>query len=191
MKPVLLLLLSMFSCGVFASIDDITGAFGIEFGEILPKGINCMIRQKHVVQGCSLSPPKPFISFNKYRVSAAKVEGLFKIHSISGFRKMGENYLECTREAGLIAKKLETKYNISLYKEQVEYLLNPKKYKGTAWSTPNYKHNKNIYLICDRIYGKEGYYRLYISYEDPSYFDKAVSDLIDMTEIRNSDDSGL
>jgi len=196
LKLVCFVLICALSADIAASPDDVAGAFGLVFGEQIPKGIKCNLLKKHISDNCFLIPPKPFISFNSYRVSVAKISGSYKVYQISGYKNMGEDYIKCTMEAELIAKKIERKYNIKFTKERKKPLIKTKKSKGIAWKLPNSKVNKSIYVSCYRVNpnfvnDNNGFYQLYIAYEAPAIYDKAVMESVNMTEIRNSDDSGL
>ena len=187
---------TLFSFNVIASVDDIKGAFGIKFGEPVPKNIKCFLTKQYTTDNCYLTPPKPFITFNSYRVSVAKIGGIYKVYEIFGYRDMGNDYLRCINEGKIIADKIENKYNIKFTSGKTKPLFPTKKAKGTTWKTPNKKGDKGVLISCyiynpNMIEDKESHYRLYIRYDSPSIFDEAVMEAVNMTEIRNSDDSGL
>ncbi|MFK5892514.1 MAG: hypothetical protein QM504_04755 [Pseudomonadota bacterium] len=185
-----------------ASINDIKGAFGLTFGKAVPKDIHCNLSTVHTTSDCYLSPPKPFISFNSYRISAASLGRIYKIYEISGYKKMQNKYQQCIKEAEYIAEKIDKKYALNLIKEPVKSILGNTHQNGTMWRTPNKKHNKSVYIMCHKVTPglideSKSYYQLYISYKDSSIYDKAIWEKINndskvnLTKIKNSDDSGL
>ena len=167
--------LYLLSFNIFASLNNVTGAFGLKFGEIVPKETNCHLTKKHTTDDCSLIPPKPFVSFKSYRVGVARINSTYRIYEIHGYKNMGKNYPKCSIEAELIASKIESKYKIKLSRAAVKLypLVAPTKPNGESWSIADKNNNKKIYVSCYKINpsftdDENSYYQLYILYQNSS-----------------------
>ena len=149
---ILIITLLAFSNSAIALLDDIEGAFGIKFGEMLDVKHKAKCKIKTVVEECEVIPPKPYSSFTSYQV-------VLTPHTNKVFRILGNRYMNdfslCIHEAETIIGILKKKHAIKMRKNGTNLLSDTPR---TTWDS--FKDNKTlldkgILISCDTVSKKQ------------------------------------
>lgn len=142
---ILIITLLAFSNSAVASLDDVKGAFGIKFGEVLDEKelFDCEVMDD--VKNCNINPPIPYYAFNKYRVFLTPTEN--KVFKIIGLNISDDGASSCLSVASNIATVLNSKYEVKMKYSELRYP--DKKLFQANWETPSDKHKsiKMIYMV--------------------------------------------
>lgn len=171
MKAVALILLAFSS---FTLAQEITGAFGIKFGQPLT---DLQIIDKTGDSMYFVKPPIPIKLFDVYGVEVTPISK--KVWNISA-TKLSLSKNECHDLLKALRYKLESKYTVSFQEET-----------GVGTTVVTEKNGKGISIMCTPEVTTEGIvYYLILVYADLSLHKQAEQETIRLKS-QQIDDSGL